>query len=64
MEYMTDKGNLKEVVLFIAKLMEGNTKPQESEIAEIKWFDYKEAIDTITYENAKVLFEKVLKELN
>lgn len=64
MEYMTDKGNLKEVVLFIAKLMEGNTKPQESEIAEIKWFTCKEAIDTITYENAKVLFEKVLKELN
>lgn len=64
MQYMTDKGKLKQVVLFIAKIIDGSMIPQESEVAEIKWFSYNEAIQTITYDNAKILFKEVLKELD
>lgn len=64
MQYMTDKGKLKQVVLFIAKIIDGSMLPQESEVAEIKWFSYNEAIQTITYDNAKILFKEVLKELD
>lgn len=64
MKYYTDKGNLKEVVFFLAKKSSDIIKPQEEEIAEIKWLDFERAISTITYDNTKELFKKVLKENN
>ena len=63
MEYITGKGILKEVVLFIAKRMGGEIKQQESEINKISWLNFEEAIETITYDNTKELFKKVLKEI-
>ena len=62
MEYITDKGTLKQVVLFIAKKISGNEKCQESEIKSMKWMTFEDAIKTITYENTKKLFNKILKE--
>lgn len=64
MEYITDKGNLKQVVLFIAKKIGGNEKYQESEIKSMKWMKFKDAIEIITYDNAKELLGKILKEEN
>ena len=64
MEYFTDKGNFKQVVLFIARKTSGNEKYQESEIKTMKWMTYEEAIDTITYDNARELFKKILREEN
>lgn len=63
-KYITDTGTEKEVVLFIAKIIGGKIKAQESEISSIKWFSFEEAIDTITYPTTKKLFEKVLNNLN
>ena len=62
MEYITDKGTLKQVVLFIAKKVKGNEKYQESEIKSMKWMTFKDAIETITYDNTRELFNKVLQE--
>ena len=62
MEYITDKGVFKQVVLFIAKKISGNEKNQESEIQSIKWMSYDEAIKIITYDNTRELFKKVLKD--
>lgn len=64
MQYMTDKGNLKEVVFFVAKKSSSSLKAQEEEISEIGWFDFKTALDTITYDNTKELFKTVLKDEN
>ncbi len=61
-EYITDKGNNKEVVFFLAKKTGGTLKKQDSEILEAKWLSFHEAIETISYENTKELFIKVLKE--
>lgn len=63
-EYMTDKGILKEVVFFTAQMVGGEIKAQESEIMDIKWLDFEEAISTITYDNTRELFKKILKEKN
>ncbi len=64
MEYFTDKGNFKQVVLFIARKTSGNERYQESEIKTMKWMTYEEAINTITYDNARELFKKILREEN
>ena len=58
MEYVTDKGKQKQVVLFIAKCISGEIKAQESDVNDIKWVDFDEAIKTITYDNTRELFKK------
>ena len=62
MEYVTDKGTLKQVVLFIAKCTGGEIKAQECEVNDIKWLDFDKAMQTITYDNTRELFKKILKE--
>ena len=62
-EYDTNKGTHKEAVYFLAKKTSNNITRQESEITEIKWFNFEEAIETISFENAKELLKKVLTDL-
>ena len=62
-EYDTNKGTHKEAVYFLAKKNSNNITRQESEITEIRWFNFKEAIETISFENAKELLRKVLSDL-
>ena len=62
MEYITDKGAFKQVVFFIAKKISGNEKCQESEIKSMKWLTFEDALKTITYDNTRELFSKILKE--
>ena len=62
MEYITDKDTLKQVVLFIAIKISGNEKYQESEIKSMEWMTYEDAINTITYDNTRELFKRILKE--
>ena len=50
-------------VFYIAKPLNLNVKMQESEISDVKWCTYDEAVETITYDNLKELFRKVLKDL-
>lgn len=63
MEYVTDKGKLKQVVLFVAKCTGGEIKAQECEVNEIKWLDFDKAVETITYENTRELFKEILKDI-
>ena len=62
MEYVTDKGTLKQVVLFSASKIGGNEKYQESEIKSMKWMTYEDAVKMITYDNTRELFKKILKD--
>lgn len=61
-KYLTERGNMKEVVYFLAKNIGGKIQAQESEINEIKWISLKDAIETITYDNTKTLFQEILNE--
>lgn len=60
--YDLDNGKNKEVVFFVAKLEGGKIKPQNKELIKAKWMGFQEALETITYDNTRKLFEKVLKD--
>ena len=62
-DYVYDEGNKKNVVFFVANVKNHNAKPQEDEVSEIEWFNFDDAIDTLTYDNTKTLLRKVIKEL-
>ena len=64
MHYTTDKGKYKEVVFFLAKKVGGTLKKQDDEIIEAKWVDFYDALELISYEKTKELFEKIIKENN
>ena len=63
MEYVTDKGNPKEVIFFVATPISKDIKKQDEEIKDIKWLGFEEALKIITYDNTRELFRKVLNEL-
>ena len=60
--YFTKKNESKEVVFFLAKRIGGEIKPQEKEIKNVEWVDLLEAINRITMESTKILYQKVLTE--
>lgn len=64
MHYTTDKGKYKEVVFFLAEKVGGTLKKQDDEILEAKWVDFYDALELISYDNTKELFEKIMKENN
>ena len=53
----------KEVVLFLAKKIGGNLSRQESEISQIEWLCFDDAISRLSYKNTKDLFKKVVSQL-
>lgn len=61
-EYMMENGNKKQVVYFVAKKISDDIKAQESEISDIKWLNFKSAYETISFDNMKALFLKVLND--
>ena len=58
--YFAKKNEFKEVVFFLAKRIGGEIKPQEKEIKNVEWVDLLEAINRITMESTKILYQKVL----
>lgn len=53
----------KTTVLYIATPTSENLKRQESEIEEIKWCDFDEALTTLTFDNWKELFKQVMEDI-
>ena len=60
LEYTVENGNLKEVVYFIAKKIGGDEKAQETEVSEIRWLAFDEAVEMLTYDNSKELLRKAI----
>lgn len=52
----------KTVIFFLAKSKSDKLVKQDAEIANIGWFSYKEALDIITYDNAKELYKKAYND--
>lgn len=63
-QYSPKEDVIKEVVYFIAQNITNNIKAQLEEVQLVEWVDLDEAIERITYNNAKELLEKVRKDLN
>ncbi len=53
----------KTTVLYIAMPKNEEIIMQESEIANIKWCDFDEALNTLTFENWKEMFKRVIEDI-
>ncbi len=53
----------KTTVLYIARTKSEEIIMQESEIANIKWCDFDEALNTLTFENWREMFKKVIEDI-
>ena len=62
--YSPYEGAIKDVVYFLATTNSNNIKTQQSEISEIKWFKYEDAISMITYEDGRKVLMKAIEFLN
>lgn len=60
--YSPKKDVEKTVVFFLAKNKSKKVIKQDAEIENIGWFSYSEALDIITYDNAKELYKKAYKD--
>ena len=57
------KGEIdKTSVFYFAKPISEDIKMQESEIENTKWCDFDEALNTLTFENCKEMFKKVMED--
>ena len=61
-EYITDRGKSKQVTYFVAEPKTEDHKPQEAEISEIKWLNFNEALNTITYEDTQNILKRVIND--
>lgn len=53
----------KTTVLYLAKPKSEKITLQEGEIENVKWCSFEEAIDTLTFDNWKEMFRKVIKDI-
>ena len=54
----------KTVVFFLARNLSNDTHKQDAEIANIGWFKYEEAMNMLTFEDAKKLLKSSYEDLN
>ena len=54
----------KTTVLYIAKAKNEEIIMQENEIENIRWCSFEEALNTLTFDNWKEMFKKVINDLN
>ena len=64
LNYIIDDEIDKTTVLYLATSKNEKITIQESEIENAKWCDFDEAIKTLTFDNSKEIFKKVIEELN
>ena len=56
--YSPREDSIKDVVYFIGKIIGGTMKNQESEVSEIYFLKFNEALDLLSYENDKNVLKK------
>ena len=54
----------KTTVLYIAKAKSEEITMQEQEIENVRWCDFEEALNTLTFDNWKEMFKKVIDDIN
>lgn len=61
--YSPKKDVLKDVVFFVGEEIGGQLRPQEKEVNEVLWMDYREALNIITYDDVKVVLKRAFEYL-
>ena len=54
---------MKDVEYFIGKAITENAIKQETEISEIVWLEYEDALNTISHNEVKELFKKLVSTI-
>ena len=54
---------IKEVIYFLARNITDNKKAQLEEVSEVKWFNFKDAIKQITFDNSREILIQLKKDL-
>lgn len=62
-QYSPKEDVMKEVVFFLAKNTNDKRNAQLEEVSEVKWFNFEEAIEKITYNTSKEILIKLKKDL-
>ena len=62
--YSPKEGVIKDVIIFIARPVNNDIKPQLEEVSEIKYLKKEEALNTITYEDDKKILIKAFDYLD
>ena len=63
LNYIIENRIDKTTILYIAKPKNEDIVMQESEIANVKWCDYDEAVNILTFDNWKEMFRQVVEDL-
>ncbi len=58
--YITDTDIEKTVVYYVARPVNKEIIPQDGEIVEIKWADFEEANQQITFDDVREVFRKII----
>ena len=62
-EYSPKEGVLKEVVYFIATNKSDVCIPQESEVQKVEWVGFNEAMDRVTFDNARGVLQRAIGDI-
>lgn len=62
-EYSPEEGIWKEVVYFVATKKSDKCIPQESEVELVEWVELNEALERITFDNARSVLKKAIADL-
>lgn len=62
-KYIVDDRIEKTAVFYVARATSEEITKQEVEIADVKWCEFYEALDLLTYENTKDLLKQVIEDI-
>ena len=61
-KYIVDDRIEKTAVFYLARAISDEITKQEVEIADVKWCEFYEALDLLTYENTKEVLKQVIED--
>ena len=62
-KYIVDDRIEKTAVFYVARATSEEITKQEVEIADVKWCEFYEALDLLTYENTKDVLKQVIEDI-
>lgn len=62
-KYIVEDRIEKTAVFYVARATSEEITKQEVEIADVKWCEFYEALDLLTYENTKVVLKQVIEDI-
>ena len=62
-KYIVDNRIDKTSVFFVAKPLTDTIVKQDDEIDEIRWCNFYEALDLLTYDNSKEMFRNIIEDI-